>query len=86
MRRLGELWQEGNPAERAFVELLLKTLAHDGFVWARTWREGEELWEKTVQLQIDRGKPYPEVAAQFVLTALMTAESDIERLRPFLDP
>jgi hypothetical protein len=59
LRRLGDLWTEGNLQEKAFVAKLLLKMAGNGNITNRTWREAEDLWEKTVKDQIDLGKVFP---------------------------
>nr|BBX78656.1 hypothetical protein MFLOJ_24430 [Mycobacterium florentinum] len=86
MRRLGELLDEGTDTEKTFADRLLRKLAIDGFIWNRTWRRGEDIWERTVQMFIDLGKPNPEVRAMVLLTAWMTGDPDPEGFGPIIDP
>ena len=67
MRRLGDLWKDGQHPEERFVEKLLLHVAGKQPVTDQTWRTAEELWEKAVQDQIDLGIPFPEVKAMFSL-------------------
>lgn len=77
MRRLGDLWRSDEPAEKMFVQKLLLHIADDQPVNDQTWRAAEKLWEKTVQDQIDLGKPFPEVKAMFFLACLLSARDNI---------
>lgn len=85
MQRLGDLWDDGGHAERAFVQKLLLHIAGKQPVTDQTWRIAEELWEKAVQDQIDLGTPFPEVKAMYFLTTLMSAGRNTTQLRDNTD-
>lgn len=86
MRRLGDLWENGDDEERAFVAKLLRKLAYDGFIWQKTWREADEIWQRIVQVFVDLQKPYPEVAAMFLITTWMSGDPGPQGLGPLVDP
>lgn len=81
IRRLADIAEHGKDAEKAFVDDFLDAIAHENLVWRRTWREAQDLWERACKFFIDQEKPYPEVAAMFILTALTEAGKDIEGIR-----
>ena len=79
IRRLGDLLAGPNPAEGAFVQVLLLNMANGNPVTNDTWRIAQKVWEDAVNIQINLGHPNPEVAAMYALTAATTAGADMER-------
>jgi hypothetical protein len=82
MRRLGDLWEDGDPYERKFVKDLLLHIADGTSVTDNTWRVAGRLWEKTVQDQIDLQKPWPEVKAMIFLTTITSAAQKLRTPPP----
>ena len=76
MRSLGDLYHDGEDAEKAFVAVLLVNLANGKPVTNDTWRVAEELWEGFVSDMLDLGRPKPESAAMYALSVAVSAGTD----------